>query len=189
MMLTDGQLLYHGSYTEVRKIDLARCKAGLDFGKGFYATADQEQAMRFVPRAVRKAVRLGVVRADFPPEEGAVSVYRYHADPQLLVHEFPQADLDWLHFVAANRDQTVFPALLRKFETVDIVCGKIADDQTARTLQAYLAGAYGTPGTPQADREAIRTLLPNRLSDQLCFRTADAVAALEFVRSVRYAER
>ncbi len=42
--LTDGMLLYHGSYTEVRDIDLSRCNEGLDFGKGFYVTSSYEQA-------------------------------------------------------------------------------------------------------------------------------------------------
>ena len=31
--LTDGILLYHGSYIEIPKIDLNKCTKGLDFGK------------------------------------------------------------------------------------------------------------------------------------------------------------
>lgn len=37
--LKEGMLLYHGSYTEVSKIDLSKCIAGKDFGKGFYTTS------------------------------------------------------------------------------------------------------------------------------------------------------
>ena len=48
MTLQDGTLLYHGSYTAIDKIDLSRCATGKDFGKGFYLTADKEQAKRFI---------------------------------------------------------------------------------------------------------------------------------------------
>ena len=77
--------------------------------------------------------------------------------------------------------------LLKKYSVIDIIGGKIADDQTARTLQIYISGeGAGEPGTPKADKETIEKLLPNRLKDQFCFRTQDAVEHLEFIRSDRY---
>ena len=33
--LTDGMILYHGSYTEVSQIQLEKCSKGKDFGRGF----------------------------------------------------------------------------------------------------------------------------------------------------------
>lgn len=189
MKLEDGVFLYHGSYTEVAVVDLKMCKGGLDFGKGFYVTSDYGQAVNYIPSAVKKAVRTGRVKAGFSVDDGRVSVYRYHAKPQMLIHYFPEAGTDWLHFVAANRDNDLFPGLIEKFRTTDIICGKIADDRTARTLQAYLAGAYGVPGEPQVDENVIKILLPNRLSSQACFRTCEAVGALEFIRSIRYGDR
>ena len=54
---------------------------------------------------------------------------------------------------------------------------------------AYIDGLYGQPGTNQADDFAIRTLLPNRLGDQYCFRTEAAVNTLEFVRSEYHVQR
>ena len=42
MKLKDGMILYHGSYTPVQNIDLTKCAAGKDFGKGFYVTADED---------------------------------------------------------------------------------------------------------------------------------------------------
>lgn len=47
--LTDGMLLYHGSYAKVENIDLKKCKQGKDFGRGFYLTSSYEQAKNFVP--------------------------------------------------------------------------------------------------------------------------------------------
>ena len=72
---------------------------------------------------------------------------------------------------------------------VDIIGGKIADDRTARTLQRYIAGEdFGVPGTAEADKAAIKKLLPDRLEDQFCFRTQEAVEHLEYLRSDRYGD-
>lgn len=48
MKLVDGMMLYHGSYTPVQTIDLTKCAAGKDFGRGFYLTADKLQAKNFI---------------------------------------------------------------------------------------------------------------------------------------------
>ena len=50
----------------------------------------------------------------------------------------------------------MFPQLLKKYGTIDIIGGKIADDQTAHTLQQYIGGVdFGIPGTPKADKIVI----------------------------------
>ena len=186
--LHDGQLLYHGSYTEVSAIDLSFCKPGLDFGKGFYLTSSYQQARSFVRSSVRKALNLKRVPATFRLSDGIVNVYRYHANDALAAHFFQSADADWLHFVAANRNPSLFPDLIRQMSNLDIIGGKIANDNTARTLVLYIDGGYGTPGDPDTDSAVIRVLLPNRLEDQFCFRSPEAIASLEFVRSERYGE-
>lgn len=71
-------------------------------------------------------------------------------------------------------------------EHMDIVGGKIANDNTTRVLTGYVTGLFGEPGSQLADDFAIRSLLPNRLENQFCFRTEAAIATLEFVRSDRY---
>lgn len=179
-------LLYHGSYMEVTDIDLSKCKSGLDFGRGFYVTSSYEQAYRYVPSAVRKAVVIGKVPKHFDVNNGRINLYKFHFDPNLLIHYFEEAEADWLHFVAANRDEELFPKLIEKFCTTDIIGGKVADDDTARTLNFYTQGDYGTPGTVEADEFTLKKLLPNRLKDQFCFRTEEAIASLEFVRSDCY---
>lgn len=187
--LYDGMLLFHGSYVSIPKIDLGRCFGGLDFGRGFYLTSSYEQAYHYVRLSVRKAIRIGNVPEDFDPDDGQISVYRFHYDPNILACYFQGASVEWLHFVAANRKKELFPQLLKKYAAIDIVGGKIADDQTARTLQQYIGGVdFGIPGTPEADAYAIQKLLPNRLQDQFCFRTQEAVDHLEFVRSDRYGD-
>ena len=41
MILDKGLTFYHGSYTEVRNIDLDKSESGKDFGKGFYLTSNK----------------------------------------------------------------------------------------------------------------------------------------------------
>lgn len=187
--LTDGILLYHDSYMEVPNIKLSKCKNGLDFGHDFYVTLSCQQAYSYVPSAVRKAIATRKVSRDFNIEDGRINVYKFHIDPNLLIHYFEEADLGWLHFVAANRDNSLFPKLIEKFAAIDIIGGKVVDDNTARTLTFYTQGDWDRPGEPKTDALTSRTLLPNRLKDQFCFRISDAIASLEFIRSERYGDK
>ena len=48
---------------------------------------------------------------------------------------------------------------------------------------AYIGGAYGGIGDKEADDFCINKLLPNKLKDQYCFKTEEAIRCLEFVGS------
>lgn len=61
--LTDGLILYHGSYCEVRNPQLERCAKRKDFGKGFYLTTSKEQAISFLKTAIIKAEMSGLIEA------------------------------------------------------------------------------------------------------------------------------
>jgi hypothetical protein len=182
--LTDGMLLYHGSFTEVSVIDLLKCKQGKDFGRGFYVTTSYEQARSFVPLSIKKQIKEGNLPDNC--SVGYISVFRFHLTNDIGIFNFDSADKDWLHFVASNRRNSLFPDIRKMYEKFDIIGGKIANDRTARTLQLYTSGGYGNPGSKEADDIAIMTLLPNRLADQFCFCNTKAVKTLEFVRSDLY---
>lgn len=184
LTLTDGILLYHGSYAEVSKIDLRRCKPGKDFGRGFYVTTSYEQAKNFVPLSINNQVNKRKLPSNY--SIGYISIFRFHTATDVTIRIFESADKDWLHFVASNRKGSLFPTVRRMFKNFDIIGGKIANDQTARTLQIYTSGGYGEPGSQTADNIAITTLLPNRLEDQFCFRSRRALQTLEFVRRDLY---
>ncbi len=184
--LPDDGILYHGSYTAVSQIDLSKCRYGLDFGKGFYVTSSLQQARSYVPASIRKAKRHGIISESMKEADGQVSIYKFEPNPNLFIHIFNEADEEWLHFAACNRSRELFPDLWRKYALVDIIGGKVADDQTAITLNNYVSGTYGVPGTERADRTTIDLLEPERLKDQFCFRTIDAIHALHFIRSDRY---
>lgn len=91
-------------------------------------------------------------------------------------------------FIAANRDDSLFQEFLLQFQDIDIVGGKVADDSTAATLNAYITGEYGKPGSQKVDDFTISQLLPERLTDQFCFRTQKSLISLEFVMSERYGD-
>ena len=48
--------LYHGSTVEIKEIDIAKSKPNKDFGRGFYLSADKQQAQRL---AEYKAYQIG----------------------------------------------------------------------------------------------------------------------------------
>ena len=145
--LSEEILLYHGSYTSVPEIDLSKCNSGLDFGRGFYVTTSYDQAASFVPNSVKRNIRAGNIPPDFDVNDGQVSVYRFHLDPSLQIEFLPEANLDWLHFVAANRNRELFQELYNALKSYDIVGGKIADDNTSRVLTGYVTGLFGLPGS------------------------------------------
>ena len=84
--LTEGLFLYHGSYAEISSIDLKYSKRALDFGKGFYLTSSYEQALNYIPSAVKKNIRWRKLPANFKVENGCISFFRFHPTPKLLVH-------------------------------------------------------------------------------------------------------
>lgn len=98
MKLTDGMLLYHGSFVEISKVELEKCKQGKDFGRGFYVTSSYEQARSFVPLSIEKQIIEGNLPDDY--STGYISVFRFHLIHNINIHTFPDADKSWLHFVA-----------------------------------------------------------------------------------------
>ena len=174
-------LLYHGSYCEVSRPELSKCAAYKDFGKGFYVTTSKEQAINFIGTALKKAKSQGI--ANETQAYGVVSTYRFIAQNELKTYLFDGADSEWLHCVVAHRKEGIFPSVIEEMKQYDIISGKVADDATNFTIVAYLSGAYGTPGSNEADTFCINRLLPERLKDQFCFRTEKAIQCLSFLES------
>lgn len=181
--IEEGMLLYHGSYCEIRRIQLSECIAGKDFGKGFYLTSSFDQAQSFVKLSVRR--NRGIGRIPKNTKYGFVNIYEVTGRQNFKTYYFDTANIEWLHFVSGNRDASLFPEIIERLKTKNVIGGKIANDRTAATLQAYIDGINGEPGEKTVDKNTIEALLPNRLADQYCFRDEKAIAGLKFIKSER----
>lgn len=187
-MLRDGELLYHGSYIGIERIDLSKSSEGKDFGKGFYVTTDAEQARRFIRPSIRKAIRQRKISEQ--QNFGFVSVFRFETNVQTESYAFSTTDKLWLQFVAMNRldgrGEFENIGLLQEILEKDIILGKVANDQTNETITAYLSSAYGPMDDDRAISFAVSLLHPERLTDQLCFRTERSLSNLVPVEVIRY---
>ncbi len=179
--LRDDICLYHGSYCEVQLPDLKKCAKYKDFGQGFYLTTQKKQAEDFARISTRKAAASG--NAASSQNYGIVSAFRFFLDSGLSIKGYPEADARWLHCVAGHRQKGCFPDMVQELKGFDVIFGKIANDKTNATITAYMAGAFGETGTEAADGICISLLLPERLHDQICFRTEKALKCLTFMES------
>lgn len=90
MKLEDKVLLYHGSFAKVAEIDLAKCKKGKDFGRGFYVTSSYEQALSFVSLSINKQTSEGNLPHNY--NIGYVSIFKLNLTKELNIHIFSGAD-------------------------------------------------------------------------------------------------
>ncbi len=157
-------ILYHGSNVEVHQPKLLAGQRPLDFGPGFYVTSDLEQASKWAERTAR-------VRKEGSP---LVSVYEVEGTSfaALKTLRFESANKEWLRFVASNRRR------LTETTDWDVISGPVANDQTMPTLMLFLDGFL-------TEDEAIRRLLPQKLKDQIVFKTIPALALLRCKEVVR----
>ncbi|MDR1016190.1 MAG: DUF3990 domain-containing protein [Coriobacteriales bacterium] len=171
-----GQFLYHGSNVRVERIDLSFSAPDKDFGQGFYTTSDESQARKF---AIIKAHRNNL-------DEGWVSIFSCNTDDGLRVKRFGRPDSEWLDFVLANRgfiEPGSREAQNASESAFDVVIGPVANDSVGTTLNLYVSGAYGKPGSDEAKRIAVELLLTQKSNNQVFFANPTAVDRLIFERS------
>lgn len=115
--------LYHGSNLRIDEIDLAKSKPYKDFGKGFYLSADRNQAMEMA--GFKSLISGGdPIVTSFEFDEYGL----YSSD--LKIKRFISYSDEWLDFIIANREG-------RKVEKFDFVYGPIADDKVGFQLRRY----------------------------------------------------
>ena len=155
------------------------CISGKDFGKGFYLTKSLMQAEAFVKSTIKRARVNGIIGSDV--NFGCINMYQITSLDGINEFDFHNADIMWLHYVAGNRKNSLFPDEILRLKKYNVIGGKIANDKTAATLNLYLDFAYGTPGDEKADKACIDFLLPDRLDNQYCFKTNESITKLKFV--------
>jgi hypothetical protein len=158
-------IVYHGSYTEITKIDLSKCEPNKDFGKGFYVTKIREQAETWAIRMGRQHKSKGIV-TKFKFYESVFDNVMYK------VLRFDKYDEKWLDFVTLNRRfDSPIPA-----HDYDIVEGPVADDRISREIDNYISG--------KISREKFLSMLRrDEPTHQICFCTADSLLMLEYVEN------
>lgn len=181
MIIDENTIFYHGSYKIVDEPDLSQRKKGKDFGQGLYLTTSKTQAVKFVKSAIKKAVLDGLIPKN--TKVGYVSQYKVKTVEGLKIFEFKNVDMEWLHCVVGHRKKESLPGIITKYRNYDVICGKIANDDTNLVITAYIEGLYGEIGSGKADEMAISFLEPDNLKDQVCYRTQKALDSLEFVES------
>lgn len=119
--------LYHGSNILIDKIDLSKSKPNKDFGRGFYLSDNEEQALEM---AKFKTLTLG--------GEPLISIFEFDeniiTNNTLKVKVFLDYSEEWADFVFANREG------LDNVEEYDIVYGPIANDTVGLQIRKLKSG-------------------------------------------------
>lgn len=93
---------------------------------------------------IAKALANGSIEAN--QNYGYLSSFGLKLTNELAVHVFEEANVDWLHCIAAYRKKNIFPELENEMAKYDVIVGKIADDATNTTLTAYIGDVFGAVG-------------------------------------------
>ena len=117
-------ILYHDSFTEVRKPDISYSRDTLDFGKGFYVTPIYEQAKKWSLRFKRK--------------KGKGVISWYELDEKKLRHEarikeFSSYSEEWLDYIITCRGGM-------NTGQYDIIIGGVANDKVFDTIELFFDG-------------------------------------------------
>ena len=121
--------LYHGSTVTIDRIDLSKSRPNKDFGRGFYLSADRQQAQRM---GEFKALTEGgnAVMNTFLFDEQAMT------SCELKVLTFDGYSREWADFIFLNRNNKS----KEQAHDYDIVYGPIANDRVGVQIGKYEAG-------------------------------------------------
>ena len=113
--------LYHGSNLEISIIDLNKSKPFKDFGRGFYLSDNENQAIDMAKFKSEQFGGLPIV-TEFEFDE---SVLRSDSVKVKIFEEYSE---EWADFVLANRDG-------KPVDHYDIVYGPIANDKVGLQIR------------------------------------------------------
>ncbi len=121
--------LYHGSTVDIDHIDLTKSRPNKDFGRGFYLSADRQQAWR-----------MGEFKALTEGGNPVMNTYLFDetvlTSDELHVLTFDGYTREWAEFIFLNRNNhNITPV-----HNYDIVYGPIANDRVGVQIGKYEAG-------------------------------------------------
>jgi len=126
--------LYHGSDIQVSHPEIDKGKPYKDFGKGFYLSADINQANEMASQRASQFIDAKPIVTTFEFDESAMT------DGSLKVKQFETYTEEWAEFVLRNRDRKT----PQPYHDYDIVYGPIADDSIVRQLRKFELGDIKT---------------------------------------------
>lgn len=120
-------ILFHGSTTKIKQIDLSKSRPNKDFGLAFYLSSDKEQAEE-----------MATFKADFEGGTPILNVYEFDERlfSSLLYQRFEDYSEEWAHFVYNHRTEPNG----RTLHNFDIVYGPIANDRIGAQITRYKQG-------------------------------------------------
>ena len=144
-------IIYHGSYTEVRKPDIKYSRINLDFGRGFYVTPIEEQAKNWSLKFKKKN------------KNAIVSIYTLdnNAFNDCKVLKFTSYSEEWLDFILncrRGKDKSDY----------DIVMGGVANDKVFNTVELFFDGLIDK-------KEALKRLKYEKPNMQIAFRNQTVI--------------
>jgi hypothetical protein len=155
--------VYHGSYTKIDAVDLAKGQENRDFGKGFYVT-------KFSKHAEAWAKIIGKKRGT----EGFVTEFKFYerafTDKTYKTLRFDDYNEKWLDFVVLNRDTSTHD----QQHDYDIVEGPVADDKVQNKIELYLKGKI-----PKI--VFLTELKYHEQTHQICFCTRKSLQMIELI--------
>ena len=156
--------VFHGSYTEIESVDLDKCQANKDFGKGFYVTKFKKQAEEWAEIIGKVNGTTGVV-TEF------IFYERAFTEETLKVLRFEEYNDEWFDFIILNRDLEI----TEQKHDYDIIEGPVADDKVQRRISRFLEGEI-----TREDFFEQLTKYPEP-SHQICFCTVNSLRMLKKV--------
>ena len=145
-----------------RIVDLDKCQANKDFGKGFYVTKFRKQAEEWAEIIGKVNGYVGVV-TEFTFYERAFT------EDSLKTLRFSGYNEEWFDFVILNRN---LESTEQKHD-YDIIEGPVADDKIQRRINRYLEGEIS-----REDFFEQLTKYPEP-SHQICFCTINSLRMLK----------
>lgn len=123
-------ILYHGSNVKIEVPNLEKSKPYKDFGRGFYLSADKNQALRMAEQKTLQLLIGEPIVSEFEFDETLLQ------SNELKVKIFEDYSVEWANFILQNRDvHNQHP-----IHEYDIVYGPIADDGVTFQLRRYQSG-------------------------------------------------
>jgi len=154
--------VFHGSYMEIESIDLSKCQANKDFGRGFYVTKFKKQAEEWAEIIGKVHKTVGVV-TEF------IFYERAFTEETLQVLRFSEYNNEWFDFIILNRN---LESTEQKHD-YDIIEGPVADDKVQRRINRYLEGEISR-------KEFFEQLTKYpEPSHQICFCTVNSLRMLK----------